>query len=280
MVSTRSVTFPAGPANLSGTLFLPTTAPRAALVLNGATGVPQSYYRHFAKWLAQEQDIACLTFDYRDMGASATGHVRDSDATMSDWALIDQPAARAEMRRQLPDVPLWVMGHSLGALLMPMQDGIDDVARMIGVASGLVRHVDHPWPYQAMARLFWFGHAPLLTRILGYLPGQKLGFGKDMPAPAYWEWRDWCTNKYGYFPHFGRGLPFPNWSRSGAPVKLVALADDVMIPPHCVKRLGHVYDVRRVTHQVLNPVDYGLKSIGHIGAFAQRNKAAWADLIA
>lgn len=278
-ITTRPVSFPAGGASVHGQLFLPPATPVAALVLNGATGVPHGYYRHFAQWLATERNIACLTYDYRDFGESAQIHPRESTATMSDWALIDQPAARAEMRRHLPGVPLWVMGHSLGGMLMPMQDGIDDVARMIGAASGIVYHKDHPWPYQALARMFWFGHGPLAVRMAGYLPGKRLGFGADLPASVYWEWRDWCTSRNGFFPLLGGALPNANWGRSDAPVDLFAFTDDQLCPPKSVRKLAGLYGVARVRQHVVAPQDHGLKDIGHLGAFARKNAALWPRLI-
>ena len=266
--------------DLAGVLFRPAGAPRAAVVINGATGVPQSYYAHFARWLAAEQGVACLTFDYRDFGASATGAMRESAATMSQWALLDQPAARAAMRAQVPGVPIWVIGHSLGGMMVPLQDGIEDVTRMICVASGLVHHSQHPWPYQGLARLFWFGHAPLLTRLMGYLPGRLTGFGEDLPSPVYWEWRRWCTSPESYLPEVGVGLPPAQWARSGAPVDLIALSDDSVIPPACVARLEPVYAGGQVRKRVLDPADFGLKRVGHLGIFARRNSALWPALIA
>ena len=93
-IRVEDVRFAAGDAALAGRLYHPAGPARAAVVLNGATGVPQGYYRHFARWLAAERQMACLTYDYRDFGASARMHPRRSQATMADWALADQPAAR------------------------------------------------------------------------------------------------------------------------------------------------------------------------------------------
>lgn len=267
-------------AELAGVFYLPAGSPRAALVINGATGVPQNYYRHFAHWLAAEQNIACITFDYRDFGASATGAMRDSSATMAEWALMDQPAARAALRDRCPGVPMWAIGHSLGGMMMPLQDGIEDIDRMICVAAGLVQHTQHPWPYQALARMFWFGHAPLLTRALGYLPGRLAGFGEDLPAQVYWEWRRWCTSPDSYLPEIGTSLPRPDWARSGAPVDLIALSDDPVIPPACVARLEPIYDGGAVRKRVLDPSEFGLDKVGHLGIFARRNRALWQELIA
>lgn len=273
------VQFDAAGVPLAGQLYRPKGMPRAAVVLNGATGVPQSFYRHFARWLAAERDMACLTYDYSDFGESAQRPLRQSDATMARWAMVEQPAARDEMRRHYPDAPLWVIGHSLGAMLMPLQDGIGDISRMIVVAGGLVHHNDHPWPYRALALSFWFGHVPLVVKLMGYLPGRALGLGSDLPASVYWQWRKWCTTPGSYLSEVGAGLPLPDWQSWDVPVDLFALSDDDLIPPACVWRLGEVYGDVEQTRTELNPSDVGLKKVGHLGAFARRNAALWPTLV-
>ncbi|UWQ78594.1 alpha/beta fold hydrolase [Leisingera sp. S132] len=278
-IRVEDVRFAAGDAELAGRLYHPAAPARAAVVLNGATGVPQGYYRHFAHWLAAERQMACLTYDYRDFGASAHMHPRRSQATMGEWALADQPAARSEMQRHYAGVPLLVIGHSLGAMLMPLQDGLTDVARMIVVAGGLVHHHDHPWPYRALALAFWFGHVPPLVRALGYLPGRAVGFGADLPAGVYWQWRRWCTTPGSYLPETGITLPQPRWAETGIPVDLFAMADDDVVPPPAVWRLGDVYGDVPQRRIVLDPQDAGVQKIGHLGAFARANAALWPRLV-
>lgn len=273
------IRFPAGPNTLHGTLFEPAGPPRAAVVLNGATAVPQRFYRHFARWLAEAQGLACLTFDYADMGASATGPLRKSSATMASWALVDQPAARAALRAALPGVPIWVVGHSLGGMLLPMQDGVEEIAQVITVASGYVHHRDHPWPFQALARLLWFGHAPVAARMLGYLPGRRLGLGEDIPGGAYWQWRQWCTTHHSGPHELDPAIPAPDWARSGAPVRLVAVADDKMVPAPAVWRLEAVYGPAYCRRAVLDPAAFGLAEIGHIAAFARDKAAVWPAIL-
>ncbi|QAX28490.1 alpha/beta hydrolase family protein [Leisingera sp. NJS204] len=279
VIREEELQFASGTHLLAGRLYHPAGQARAAVVLNGATGVPQRYYRHFARWLAAEQQVACLTYDYRDFGDSARGHPRRSDATMAQWALEDQPAARAELQRHYAGVPLWVIGHSLGAMLMPLQDGLKDVARMIVVAGGLVHHHDHPWPYRALALAFWFGHVPPLVRALGYLPGRAVGFGADLPAGVYWQWRRWCTTPGSYLPETGSALPRPKWADAGVPVDLYAMADDDVVPPAAVWRLGDVFGDVPQCRTVLVPQEAGVQKIGHLGAFARANAALWPRLL-
>ncbi len=72
-VATEDFQFPSGSAMLSARLYRPVADPRRAVVLNSATGVPREYYQHFARWLAEVQGMACLTYDYRDFGHSLAG---------------------------------------------------------------------------------------------------------------------------------------------------------------------------------------------------------------
>lgn len=264
-------------AALVGRLYRPEGPTAAAVVLNSATGVLQTFYTHFARWLAAERGMACLTYDYRDTGWSWSGPLRASAADMSDWGIRDQVAARRAMQRAVPGAPLWIIGHSLGAMLLPNQPETDGIARVIGVGSGIVHHSDHPWPYRAVALNFWFTLGPLATALCGYLPGKRLRFGEDLPADVFWQWRKWCTSRAFNADDFGARLPAPNWT-SKANVRLHAFTDDDLIPPHCVERLAENYGgVAQVVR--VRPQDHGLKSIGHLGAFSRRNRALWPVLL-
>ncbi|MEM7631199.1 MAG: hypothetical protein AAF227_04155 [Pseudomonadota bacterium] len=261
-------------AELVGRLFQPAQSPVAAVVLNGATGVPQSYYFHFARWLAAERRLVCLTYDYRDVGRSWSGPLRHSRADMIDWGTSDHVAARRAMARAVPDAPIWVIGHSLGAMMLPNQREFDGVTRVIGVASGMVHHSDHPWPYRAVAMMFWFGAGPLATALAGYLPGRRLRFGEDLPAGVYWQWRRWCTSRGFHAADVGPRLPAPEW-RHNIPVRLVAFSDDDLIPPHCVQRLAREGYEGQAEVEVITPS----APVGHLSVFARRNAALWPKVL-
>lgn len=272
------MSFLSGGQPLKGRLFRPIRKPKAVAVLNAATAVKQRFYRPFAEWLAG-QGIACFTYDYRDFGASQRGPMREARATMLDWGIHDAQAARDHVRTQLPDVPLWVIGHSLGGLLTSYQRDLDQIDRVIAVASGFVHVSEHPWPYQAIARFFWFGGGQLATRLTGYLPGKRLGFGPDLPADVFWQWRALCTKWDFAGTKEWRGLPPENLTGLHASMKLVAVADDVMVPPRAVWRLMERHQQAPKSQKVLRPQDYGLKEIGHIGVFDPANMACWNDII-
>lgn len=65
-----------------------------------------------------------------------------------------------------------------------------------------------------------------------------------------------------------------------APMRVVAVADDAMVPPRAVWRQMALVPEAVKTQKVLRPGDYGLERIGHLGAFARQNSVVWPGIIA
>jgi predicted alpha/beta hydrolase len=263
---------PGGP--LAGRLIGPPD-PRLVVVVNAATGVPAGFYAGFARWLAADRQAAVLIWDYRDFASS--GSPRRSRATMADWGIHDAAAARGWLGARFPGLPLWVVGHSLGGLVLPFQPGLDGVARAIIVAAGPVHLADHPWPLRAGIASTWHGHGPLLTAAFGYFPGRRLFLGADIPGPAFWQWRRWCAHRGSCLAD--PAMPPLASDRLTAPVTLVGMADDGMVPPQAVWRLADWMPQAQVTRRLITPQDHGVARIGHVAAFAARNRAVWPAII-
>lgn len=278
--STQPVTFPSGPTTLHGKLIRPEAPSQRAVLISGATGVPHTYYHKFAIWLAEEHGCVVLIYDYRDYGASATTHMRHASARMSDWGITDGEAARAWLMAECPDLPLWVIGHSLGAMMIRFQQDLDRIDRLIAIASGPVHVSDHPWPYQALARMFWFGHGPIFARLFGYLPGRYTGLGADLPRGVFEQWRSWCISRDFGASDIGTELPALTEVPFAGPMKHVTLADDVMIPANQAPKMRAIYPRAEYAHLNITPQEYGLSKIGHLGAFSSKNRAIWPQIIA
>ena len=76
---------------------------------------PPEFYHRFARYLAA-RGAAVLSFDYRGIGASREGSLRNLKAGMDDWAVQDLGAALAEARTTYPRLPLSAVAHSIGTL--------------------------------------------------------------------------------------------------------------------------------------------------------------------
>ena len=257
-------------AVLRGRIVRPKGTPRAAMVLHGATGAPAGFYRGFADWAARERDLAVLTYDYRDFGASLRRPMRGSRATLADWGRLDQAAALATLARMYPDTPLWVLGHSVGGLWMGWHAAMGRVSRAITIGAGLTHVSDHPWRYQWKARVFWSPPVRVLAATAGYLPGRLVGLGADLPRGVYEDW---------HLSDVGRTLSLPDPARVTARLRMIAVADDELVPPQAVWRARALYPEAMKEQKVLQPADFGLASIGHIPPFTRRNAVLWPAIL-
>ena len=262
-------------ADLVGELFLPAARrPFALVIINGATGVPQRYYKHFARWLAEERGLACLTYDYRDIGRSTDGPLRRSTTTMAHWGIEDAEAARRFARIVLPDIPIWLIGHSLGGMMLPFQRDFGGVRRIINVGSGAVHHLDHPWPYRDQAMAFRIVLGPIGTAIRGFQPARAIGVGENLPRRAFWQWRRWCTSKGFYQADIGKTLPEFEPNAITAPIRFLSVSDDDLCPRNSTAKLFTLYGQGEIVD-----IEAGHDQIGHTGLFARANAHRWPEII-
>lgn len=243
----QTLTIAAGPARLAATLHRPMRPAAAAVVITPEIGVPQRFYQAFAAWVASDRGMACLTFDYRGTGLSATGHPRRSAAMLADWGVSDQQAVLDAAAWLLPGIPLWLIGHGFGGAMLPWHRP-RALGRVVTVAAGIVLPQDLPWPRRMLARL----------------AGPRVGSGEAA----------WPSGLVSAGP-----LAAPHPAPVCAPMRFVAVADDRTVPVRSVWRAMDAYPEAVKRQRVLHPSAFGLARIGHLGAFLPENAAIWPALL-
>lgn len=248
---------------LGATLYGPPGAPRAALVM-AATGVPQAYYAKFAQYLAL-RGMRVLTFDYRGIGRSLEGHVRDVAAGMRDWARLDGSAAFDFLEQSSSRI--FLVGHSFGGQAFGLLPGAERAAAgfMVGSQSGYWKH----WPALGRAWMWPTTHValPLVSRLRGYFPSSRLGFGEDLPRDVAIEWARWCRNPTYLVGDLGVEK---DYARFAAPLRAYAISDDPFAPARAVRALLELYPASRSEMREVHPRELGERSIGHFGFFRER----------
>jgi predicted alpha/beta hydrolase len=226
-----------------------------------ATGVPQSYYAKFAAYLAG-RGFSALTFDYRGIGRSLEGSIDKSKARMRDWATLDAAAAFDSLQGKVS-----IVGHSFGGQALGLLPDPSRIAGavMVGSQSGYWRN----WPALGRAWMWPATHVglPLVSRLFGYFPGSRLGFGEDLPAGVALEWARWCRNPRYLVGDLGVEDAY---ARVEARIRAYAVTDDPFAPRRAVDALGRLYPNSRWETRAVAPGDLGVKSIGHFGFFRER----------
>lgn len=270
-----TVSIPADGAALEGALFEP-AAPRAALVVNGGTGVPARFYGRFAA-RAAERGFATLTYDYRGVGASAPASLRGDRTVYRNWGQKDIPAAIDWLTGRYPDLPLVAVGHSTGGQQLGLAPNVDRVeaAVFVTVSTGYWRGMPGLYPWLTLG--IWKAYLPLATRLTGYAPARRIGWGEDLPAGVAREWGAWCLEPdymAAFFDGTGRrtppdGRPFgpTHFDLAAFPILAYTFSDDPISTPANVPPMMALYDRAAVEARHVTPADLEVAEIGHLGFF-------------
>jgi predicted alpha/beta hydrolase len=248
---------------LAATTFLPSGAPKAAVVLGSATAVPRKIYRGFASYLA-ERDFAVLTYDYRGIAGSRPHSLIGFPARMRDWATLDTTAALKFARKTWPGGPLLMVGHSFGGQALGLVPNNADIARalLIAAQAGYWRLFRAPEKYRVYAMM---NAGRLITRACGYTPGWT-GIGEDLPKGVFLEWADWVMSKR-YFLDDPTLAELANFPRYRGALRAIGIDDDPWATPRAIDLLLSAFTGTRPERRQINPRALGVGPIGHFGFF-------------
>lgn len=256
----------------------PADAPRASIVIGGAMGVRQSFYEPFATWLAQQGHVV-WTFDYRGSGDSLHGEpLRTVKADLLDWAR-DYEAVIDAAKAALPDQPLYLLGHSLGAQLPGFLRKPEQVDGLVSIAAGSGYWRENAPRLKRSVLYFWFVLVPLATRIWGYFPGRKLRKVGDLPRGVILQWRKWCLN-----PRYSVGaegeLAAQSYARVRFPLLALSMTDDELMTLAGTHSLVSLYPAAPSAIERIAPADVQARRIGHFGFFREQfSQSLWPQLV-
>jgi predicted alpha/beta hydrolase len=106
-----------------------------------------------------------------------------------------------------------------------------------------------------------------VTKLLGYFPGSRLGFGEDLPPGVATEWASWCRDPRYLVGALGVDEAYARFS---SPPCAYAISDDAFAPLRAVQALLELYPAAKHELRRVAPRELGVKSIGHFGFFRER----------
>lgn len=208
-----------------------------------AMGVPAGYYGPFVDELARH-GVAAGVADYTGQG-EATPHVgRGRDLGYDDLAHGWLPAVVDRVREQ-HDGPVVALGHSLGGHLLAAHlagpTPAVDAAVLIGSGT------PHWRAQQGLKTLAQTQLIAVVSRLCGYWPGVRLGFGGTQARTLMREWA--AFSRTGRLAPGGRDIAAGLAGRS-LPLLAVDLDNDTLAPPAAVDELVGLFasaEVERFT---------------------------------
>ena len=264
--------------SVQATVFKPAGVPRGVLVIHPATATPQRFYRAFAE-LATRSGLLAVTYDYRGTGLS--GSPRElRGIRMRDWIQRDIPAVARWAAEAFPDLPHYAVGHSVGGHGLILDYGTEALSAAAIVSSHVAAsRTIAPWQERTRVTAILNVLGPVLSRAMGYMPGQKLGLGEDIPSAALLEWGGWIR-KPNYFFDDPSMQARARAARTRIPILAVGASDDLWASPRQMDQLTAHLDAAPVQRRTYTPDELGVPAIGHHGLMRRGvGEAAWPELL-
>lgn len=257
---------------LAATRFSASTPLRARILVAGATGVPQLFYKRFAAHAAGA-GFETLTFDYRGIGRSKHGPLAGFEASFIDWARLDLAGAIDSIADD--GVPLFLVAHSFGGHALGITPNHQRLAGAWICAAGAGWAGWNPLPERARLWALWNVVFPPLVRLKGYMPMSMFEMGEDLPLGVYRQWRHWCS-----FPHYFLDDPAAAELKSACatvrtPILAMTALDDAWAPPRSRDAfLLRAYPNADIVRVEVDPRAHG-GQIGHVGYFRRSASDLW-----
>ncbi len=273
----REFSFPALDGYQLSGLWIAANNPTTAVLVQAGTGFPKEFYRRFARYGAQ-RGAACLLYDYRGIGGSAPESLAGMQMDYTDWGRLDLPAAIDALLQEYQGLPTGHVGHSVGGHFLGFAPNQNLLQRHAFVCVGSGYWADHFWANRPLELFFWLGYGPLCLAAKGYIPGGGPWAGAALPKGVFTTWRRWCL-KHDYFLSELEGELRPHsFAEVVAPIRSFIFADDPIANARTAPDMLHAYPNAPSEIVIRAPAGYGLRRIGHGGAFRKASAALWPEI--
>jgi predicted alpha/beta hydrolase len=245
------------------------------VIVNPATSVRCRYYFPFAVFLF-EHGFDVIAYDYRGIGESRPATLRGFEASWLDWGRLDFDAVLRHAERSFPGQPIHVVAHSIGGFVLGLAESNHLIRRVFTMGAQYAYWRDYAAGVRLRMVAKWHVAMPLLTMLLGYFPGKRLGWLEDTPKGVV---RDWAFSR-GRFEDTWRGRSSARhpdkhalvrqFAAVTAPILAVSVTDDEFGTVPAVERLLAYFCRGPKTHLRISPQSIAEPAIGHFAFFHRR----------
>ena len=244
------------------------------LLVNSATGVKQQVYFSFSNYFAAK-GFTVITYDYRGIGESKPKKLRDFEASMRIWGTKDFKMVTDFIKKNYHDYDKFCLGHSVGALILGMNEDSAVFKKFIFVATQDAYIGNLPLKI-AVKAVLGFGIAlPVMTQLLGYFPANRFGLGESLPRGTAYDWKTLILHKKSTSRLF-ETIEKDFSKKLGQETLIIHAEDDPWVTMKGMESLMNKgYPNLKKKYREVKVSESEKNKIGHINFFRSYNRNLW-----
>ncbi len=256
MKAAEQIPLPGGAGYTLPVNWCPAESARGSVILMVALGMGARFYQPLAQAL-QAAGLNVALLEQRGHGDSPWRPSHHCDWGFREPLVNEIPVTLDWVKSRSSGLPVYLMGHSLGGHYSAMAAGVygEQIDGIILAACG------SSWGggFTGTTRrklAFLCAMIPPVSALLGYYPGDKLGFGGREARTLMQDWRALAkTNRYqanGFSDDLDCGI-----AQYSGPVLSLSLADDPFAPPASVDAVVDKFIAASVSNVLLDEQTLG-----------------------
>lgn len=256
---------------------------RCPLMIAPAMGAPARSFRSVARTLSRIGHPVVL-LDHRGSGPNALSPSRKVDFGVEEYLRRDWPAALDWIEKTYPGQKPFLIGHSFGGQLNSIFAGQnpDRIGGLVNLCAVWIhfRYLGD-LPVQLRGLAFYLVMR-LAANVIGYAPGDKVGWGSRFAVQHIRDWSSWgILGRYKYKGGDGRAA----LRRVRQPTLAISFSDDVRLGPKpACDRFCSEMTSADLTRWHLTPEELGREKVDHFGALKSCDAlwllvADWIDVV-
>lgn len=258
---------------ITATIFEPVHSNGKLLLVNSATGVKQQTYYLFAKYFA-DHGFTAITYDYRGVSLSKPPKLKGFKASMRIWGNTDYKAVTDYIVEKYPNHRKFLIGHSVGALILGMNKNSEIFEKFCFVATQNTYFGHLRFKVKLMSLLGFGLYQPILVGIKGYFKTSLINLGESLPKGVSNDWRTLIMNRKSVNKLLEKT---ENFSKNlHQKVLYLNMEDDDWITETGMKLLmNETFVNMKPIYRTVKVSESNGEEIGHINFFRAKHSKLW-----
>ncbi len=242
---------------------------KGIIQFHNGTVAKKEFYLPFCEYIA-EMGYSVIMFDYRGIGESKPKKLKNFNATITDWSILDMTSILKWSIENYPKKRKYIIAHSMGGQIIGLMDNYKYIDGIITIAGSYGNWRNYTGINKLLSAIIWLIYFPISLRIFGYLPLKFINMGEDLPKGAAKQLWSWCLSNKPHSYYMDKNEVVHYYDKITQKIKAYYIDDDIIATSKVIPLFEKDYQNSNLEIEIIKPHEYNIDHIGHYGFFNEK----------